>query len=212
MKNIIWFLFFIIVLCGTPCLFAQMSILKENNSVLKKDINLFVNDTISISRSLIQSFSPNPTKAIIYSSFFPGLGQIYNRKYWKLPIIYGGFLGCVYAVIWNNSFYNEYKNCIYFESWKFYKFLEEKNDISKWSINQKEKFINNLKIKKDYYRRYRDLSYIVTIGWHVLFIIDSYVDAQLFNFDISENLSLKMKSFFFTKKNNIFCISTQFNY
>ena len=52
-------------------------------------------------------FKPTPKKAVIYSAIFPGLGQIYNRKYWKLPILYGGFVGFTYAITWNNSYYRD---------------------------------------------------------------------------------------------------------
>ena len=55
-------------------------------------------------------WEPIPRKATIYALMFPGGGQIYNRKYWKLPIVYGGFVGCVYALTWNQSTYSDYKN------------------------------------------------------------------------------------------------------
>ncbi len=59
---------------------------------------------------MVEPFKPNPTKALLYSAIIPGLGQIYNRKYWKLPIIYGGLMGCMYAITWNNKNYEDYSD------------------------------------------------------------------------------------------------------
>ena len=81
----------------------------QDTTPLKK--SLIVNDdTTSLLILENKVFKPNPTKAIIYSAIFPGLGQIYNRKYWKLPIVYGGFLGFSYAIDWNGRYYTDYSN------------------------------------------------------------------------------------------------------
>jgi hypothetical protein len=145
------------------------------------------------------SFKPDPNKAIIYSAIFPGLGQIYNRKYWKLPIVYGGFLGCVYAFTWNGNQYTGYKNA--------YNDFTDKNDATRsweayvpyswgkqeeWDSQRNDYFTRSLQSKKDFYRRNRDLSYIVTVGVYAICMIDAYVDAQLFDFDISPDLTLRL--------------------
>jgi hypothetical protein len=147
-----------------------------------------------------KTFKPDPNKAIIYSAIFPGLGQIYNRKYWKLPIVYGGFLGCIYAITWNGNQYTGYKNA--------YNDFTDKNEASRsweayvpyswgkpeeWDLQRRDYFTRSLQNKKDFYRRNRDLSYIITVGVYVICLIDAYVDAQLFDFDISPDLSLKME-------------------
>ena len=62
----------------------------------------------------MEPFKPNPTKAVIFSAILPGLGQIYNKAYWKLPIVYGGFMGCIYAITWNNRNYKDY-SAAYFD-------------------------------------------------------------------------------------------------
>jgi hypothetical protein len=155
-----------------------------------------------------EEFKPNPTRAVLYSAIFPGLGQLYNRKYWKLPIVYGGFLGCVYAITWNSTQYNGYKNAYNdftdkdpgTNSWEAYVFFSWKResdqykwqDQSTWTSSQATTFTNVLRSKKDYFRRNRDLSYIVTVGVYALCMIDAYVDAQLFDFDISQDLSIRM--------------------
>ncbi len=146
-------------------------------------------------------FKPNPTRAVIYSAIFPGLGQIYNRKYWKLPIVYGGFMGFIYAVTWNNKNYRDYSDAYlhimtddvnnpssWHQSWQ--NFVPRNRDPKDYITNTN--FRNNLKSAKDYYRRYRDLSIILTVAWYFLCMADAYVDAQLFDFDISNDLSLHL--------------------
>ena len=154
--------------------------------------------------STTEAFKPNPTKAIIYSAIFPGLGQIYNRKYWKLPIVYGGFLGCAYAITWNGNQYNGYKNAYNdfadnnpstksWEAYLLYNMRELDADPARWPEANRTWFKNALKNKKDFYRRNRDLSYIITIGAYAICMIDAYVDAQLFDFDINPDLSFRFE-------------------
>lgn len=142
------------------------------------------------------SFSPSPRKAVIYSAIFPGLGQIYNRQYWKLPIIYGGFVGLTYAITWNNGYYRDYleayqhimddnpDNDITWHNMLPYGQTAETTDIP-W-------FTGVLQKRKDHYRYYRDLSIICTVGVYLIAIIDAYVDAQLFDFDMSPDLSMRV--------------------
>jgi hypothetical protein len=155
----------------------------------------------------LKEFKPNPTKAVIYSAVFPGLGQIYNRKYWKLPLVYGGFIGCIYACSWNGSTYTGYKSAFQdfmdsdpnTKSWEAYvnsSIQKLGTDPSKWPESDRNWFGNTfLKNRKDYYRRYRDMSYIFTVAFYAICMIDAYVDAQLFDFDISPDLSLKVEPF-----------------
>ena len=151
------------------------------------------------------AFKPNPTKAVLFA-LVPGLGQIYNRKYWKLPIVYGGLMGCMYAVTWNNKNYKDYSTA-YFDL--MYDVKNNPDNPDKWSNSwqdiakkngyEPEKFItdtrwqDNIKRRKDYFRRYRDLSIIITAGVYAICMIDAYVDAQLFDFDISPDLSMRLE-------------------
>ncbi|MEG2067428.1 MAG: DUF5683 domain-containing protein [Tannerellaceae bacterium] len=143
-------------------------------------------------------FKPNPTKAVLFSAIFPGLGQIYNRKYWKLPLVYGGFMGCIYAVTWNNRNYKDYSlaykdimsdDPMKHPSWQ--NFIPA--GASPESYAKDSQFKERLKRQKDYFRRYRDLSIIITAGLYVLCMVDAYVDAQLFDFDISPDLSMHVE-------------------
>jgi len=161
----------------------------------------------------VKVFVPNSTKAVIYSAIFPGLGQIYNRKYWKLPIVYGGFLGCVYAISWNTTTYNGYRNAYrdvnaYTRatdpdrtalSWVNYLPYSGRDNPDQWLASYGSNFKNTLKNSRDFHRRNRDLSYIVTVGLYALAMIDAYVDAELFEFDISEDLSMRMQPVMFER-------------
>ena len=136
---------------------------------------------------------PNPTKATWLAVVFPGGGQIYNRKYWKLPIIYGGFAGCAYALSWNGKMYKDYA--------KAYLDIMDSNPNTKSYEDllppnaqyNEEQLKNTLKRRKDSFRRFRDLSIFAFIGVYLISIIDAYVDAELSNFDISPDLSMKLE-------------------
>lgn len=151
-----------------------------------------------------EPFKSNPTRAVIYSAVFPGLGQIYNKKYWKLPLVYGGFMGFIYAVSWNNRNYKDYSVAYldimtddpnadpntWHQSWQ--NLIPAANPDPKEWINNAN-FKDNLKRRKDFYRRYRDLSIILTGAWYFICMIDSYIDAELFDFDISPDLSMRVE-------------------
>ena len=158
-------------------------------------------DSLPKPAQIKMEFKPDPKKAVLMA-LVPGLGQIYNRKFWKLPIVYGGLMGCMYAVTWNNRNYQDYSAAYkdimmdaeepnrpveeFHTSWQ--DFLGVGYDPKEWVTNTN--FQTQLKNRKDYYRRYRDLSIIITVGVYALSIIDAYVDAQLFDFDISPDLSM----------------------
>ncbi|MCH5181604.1 MAG: hypothetical protein J1F06_03140 [Prevotellaceae bacterium] len=124
----------------------------------------------------------------------PGAGQIYNRKYWKLPIVYGGFLGCTYALTWNQQMYLDYSQA-YLDIMdgdpttnSFMDMLPPHYDIT----GREEQLKNILKRRKDRYRRYRDMSAFCFVGVYLISVIDAYVDAQLSTFDISPDLSMRL--------------------
>ena len=136
---------------------------------------------------------PNPTKATWLALVIPGGGQIYNRKYWKLPIFYGGFAGCAYAFTWNSKMYKDYSTAYKdamngnMQSSSITDLLPPGYKISETQLKEL------LRKRKDTYRRYRDLSIFAFIGVYLLSVIDAYVDAELSNFDITPDLSLKVK-------------------
>ena len=138
-------------------------------------------------------FNPDPTRAVWMSALFPGLGQVYNRRYWKLPIIVGGFMGLGYGMSWNNGQYQDYS--------KAYMDLLDNDPSSNSYMNffppttkeedlDKSWLTNVMKSRKDYYRRNRDLCIICMVGVYLLCMVDAYVDASLAHFDISPDLSM----------------------
>lgn len=138
-------------------------------------------------------FVPNPTKATWLAVVFPGGGQIYNRKYWKLPIIYGGFAGCAYALNWNGKMYKDYSQA-YLDIMDSNPNTKSYEDLLPPNANYNEEQLKNtLKRRKDTFRRYRDLSIFAFIGVYIISIIDAYIDAELSNFDISPDLSMKVE-------------------
>ena len=136
---------------------------------------------------------PNPTKATWLALVIPGGGQIYNRKYWKLPIFYGGFAGCAYALTWNSKMYKDYSTAYKdamngnMQSSSITDLLPPGYKISETQLKEL------LRKRKDTYRRYRDLNIFAFIGVYLLSVIDAYVDAELSNFDITPDLSMKVE-------------------
>ena len=142
------------------------------------------------------SWRPDPQRALWLALVIPGGGQIYNRKFWKLPIVYGGFMGCIYAMTWNNMMYKDYAQA-YLDlmdddpgTASYNKFLHLGRVIN--STNE-ERYKQIFKKRKDRYRRWRDLSFFVMLGVYAVSVIDAYVDAELSVFDISRDLSLKVR-------------------
>lgn len=138
-------------------------------------------------------FNPDPTRAVWLSALFPGLGQVYNRRYWKLPLIVGGYLGLGYATSWNNQMLKDYTRA--------YADLLDNDPGSNsymdfFAPNVKESDIdknwlqNVMRSRKNYFRRNRDLCIISMVGVYLLAMVDAYVDASLSHFDISPRLSM----------------------
>lgn len=207
MRNGRVILFIFVLLCGcTWAGFAQTEITAKQDTVMVADSTvqavLTAADSLPQPTMKLKEFKPDPNKALLYA-LVPGLGQIYNKKYWKLPLVYGAFMGCMYAITWNNKNYQDYS-----EAYKdiMYDAATNPDDQEKWHQSWQDltsrdpstlindaNFKDQLKRQKDYFRRYRDLSIIITVGVYALSIVDAYVDAQLFDFDISPDLSMRVE-------------------
>lgn len=141
------------------------------------------------------TWRPNPKRAMWLAIVLPGAGQIYNRKYWKLPLVYGGFVGCAYAMRWNNQMYRDYSQA-YMDlmdndpnTQSYNKFLYLGNQIDN---SNKEYYQKLFKNRKDRYRKWRDMSVFAMVGVYLISVVDAYVDASLSEFDISRDLSMKV--------------------
>lgn len=176
-----------------------LRLLSTNNDSLhsRNDSLLLRKDSLKIAKQRNwATWRPNPKRAMWLALVLPGAGQIYNRKYWKLPIVYGGFVGCAYALRWNNQMYRDYSQAYLdlmdddpnTQSYNQFLHLGAKIDDS-----NKARYQKLFKSRKDTYRRWRDLSVFCLIGVYALSVIDAYVDASLSEFDISKDLSLRVE-------------------
>ena len=142
------------------------------------------------------TWHPEAKRAMWMALVLPGAGQIYNRKYWKLPIIYGGFVGCAYAITWNNQMYHDYSQA-YLDimdddpnTQSYNQFLHLGATIDASNIDRYKEIFRK---RKDKFRRWRDMGVFVMIGVYAFSVIDAYVDASLSEFDISDDLTLRVE-------------------
>ena len=144
-------------------------------------------------RQRMKHFTPDPIRAMWLALVFPGGGQIYNRKFWKLPVIYGGFLGCTYALTWNNQMLRDYSQAYLdiMDNNPNTKSYEGMLPIGYDITGKEERFKTIFKNKKDHFRKYRDMSIFAFAGVYLISVIDAYVDAELSTFDISKDLSIR---------------------
>lgn len=175
------------------------SVISAESILSHEDSLRLVASTDSVAKKARRDWAtwrPNPKRALWLALVLPGAGQIYNRKYWKIPIVYGGFVGCIYAMQWNNQMYRDYSQA-YLDimdddpnTQSYNQFLHLGNKIDDTNIERYKKLF---KSRKDRYRRWRDMSFFVLVGVYALSVIDAYVDASLSEFDISKNLSLSVE-------------------
>lgn len=123
----------------------------------------------------------SPKKAALYSAILPGAGQIYTKKYWKVPIVYGGLITSVYFIDENNKQYKNYKEAALLS-------YETGEDQLGYTYSE-------LKTLKEHYRRNRDVSYFSFIGVYILNIVDASVNAHLFSFDVSDDISMNIQPY-----------------
>lgn len=209
-------LMFTAYIFAEPCDSVKTTAL--NDTILQVDDSLFQIEKASlidtISYSLVdtlpvkkqkrdwKTWRPNPKKALWLAIVIPGAGQIYNRKYWKLPIVYGGFVGCAYAMRWNNMMYKDYSQA-YIDltdddpNTKSYERFQQFSN----RITDAKRYQELFKNRKNRFRRWRDLSFFVMCGVYAISIIDAYVDASLSEFDISDDLTMRVAPTIINNKN-----------
>lgn len=179
----------------------------EQNAVLVSDslvdeaaFPITITDTPTPSDfQLPDDYKHSPHKASIYAAVFPGAGQIYNKKYWKVPMLYAGIGGLVYAISFNSSYYDKYRSA-YRDflirdpgNTSYEEFIPPGLGIEDVHGQYAEWFQRALQNKRRYYKRYRDISYIGMAALYLASIIDASVDAHFYDFDISDDLSLRVE-------------------
>lgn len=162
-------------------------------------------DTVPARKEKVKRYTIEPLRSTMYAAALPGLGQIYNRKYWKVPFVYAGFGAMGYFVTVNTKSYNKFIsayqdfNDIVPETDSYISLLDELVGIDPKEYDpvlypkdakpsSTEWVKTTLTNGVDYYRKYRDLSYIGIAAWYILTIIDAHVDASLFDYDITDDL------------------------
>ena len=168
----------------------SLAVAKSYTGSVQKDIRQPGKDSLQIALIPDSIYKPDPKKAIWYSVLCPGLGQLYNRRYWKLPFVGAGVIGVAYAINWNTKYYNAYTNG--------YRDIMDDDPTTKSYLKllppnsnyPESQLVNVLKNRQQSFRRSRDLSYIGAVGVYVICILDAFVDAQLYDFDISSDLSV----------------------
>lgn len=147
---------------------------------------LFTYSLFTEAQIMKQENKHSTKKASIYSALIPGYGQYYNKKYWKIPIVYSCIGTAFYIGKWNQNKYLIYKEAFQFRT-----------DQDESTIDEFENIYSeaNLVTIKNYHRKNRDLAYIICAGLYLLNIIDASVDAHLFNFTINDDVSLNIEPY-----------------
>lgn len=162
-------------------------------------------DSVPVRKERTRGYTIDPIRSTMFAAALPGLGQIYNRKYWKVPFVYAGFGALGYAVTVNTKSYNKFISAyqdftdivpatnsyvdlldglVGLDPTEYDPVLHPLTSDPSTSEWVKTTLLNGV----DYYRKYRDLSYIGIAAWYLLTIIDAHVDASLFDYDITDDL------------------------
>lgn len=164
---------------------AITKLVGQDSLTVSKDDSLVIQSQDTV---LLKSYAAryDPRKALLYAAIVPGLGQIYNKKYWKLPLVYGGFIAIGYGIDFYQKGYNKYKKELFYNLENGY---TEDNDIRPGDYYTTA----NYRRIVDQYKRQRDLMIILMGGMYLLQIVDAHVDAHLKEFDLNPNLQVSIQ-------------------
>ena len=169
-------------------LFLSLSLFAQTDSIVENKPSTFIDTTKKHS----------PTTATILSAACPGLGQIYNKNYWKVPIIYAGFIGLGYGIQYHNNYYQEFKSV--YDSYRanyLDKGITLPSDTTFSVLDASGYYIQNVKDGRDHFRRNRDLCIIGAGTWYILNILEAYVYANLYDFDTDDDLSFRIEPMYY---------------
>lgn len=177
----------LLLLLVSSSLFAQEPLNDSipSNSAYRQDSIIGFRELTELeSVETLEMFYENhdPNKAALYSAILPGLGQAYNKKYWKIPVVWAGIAGFAYFIDWNNDQYQFYRRNLIYET-------EQNPNFT----NETPLEASNLKSARDNYRRNRDQLVIFGVMFYLLNIVDAHVDAHLIEFDVNKDLSVQIK-------------------
>lgn len=189
----IFFLFSYNIVLAQEVKTDSLYFIPESNDSAKQTIQFIARKKLAS-----DDYKPDPIRVLWMGAIIPGYGQILNRSYWKLPIVYGGFVGCAYAITLNSNRYETYKLA--------YKDISDNNENTNsfldilpegYTVDNYPGGLTGLEANLlsfyEQYRRNRDLSIILSVAYYGLTLVEAYVDAQLFDFDISTDLSMHIR-------------------
>lgn len=191
----------ILIVCACLCTLPSLRAQEYADSLIIVESDTTVQIQVPMEEPM-RVFNPDPTRATWLSVLCPGLGQLYNRRYWKLPIVVGAYMGLIYATSWNNTMLTDYTTA--------YNDLMDNDPDTKSYMNFFAPGVTEAQLnqswlertfqsRKNYFRRNRDLCIVGMIGVYLVAILDAYVDASLAHFDISPDLSLEWSPAFFNE-------------
>lgn len=154
---------------------------QRQDSLIMETEQMIIDHTADSARIRAHRARYNPRKALLYSAIFPGLGQVYNRKYWKVPLVYGGIVGIGIALDFYVDQYKNYKGQLFY-------ILENNSQQSQQGFTEAQ-----LRPAIDRARRERDFMLILMGGMYILQMIDAHVDAHLKEFDINPSLQVRLR-------------------
>ena len=168
--------------------------------------NIIAQDSVAIPAPVKKNHKFIPMKATMLAAAFPGLGQIYNRKYWKIPLVYAGFGGVGYGVVFNTKMFNKFTKAYQDftdkipETDSYVDVIRSANPETYDPVLHPDTYKpseaswvkDQLLLRVDYYKKYRDLSFIGIGAWYLFSILDANVDASLSDYDINQNLTLSL--------------------
>lgn len=196
MKQLFSILFCVTFFCFANAVFAQQpdSVKFQNLSFGKDSLVMDVGDTQvdttggetkkrSFVYRLFKEDYPNPNKALFLSLAIPGGGQFYNKRWWKVPIVYAGYAALIYSAQYNRSNYRDLRDAVIAE-------YEQEEPIHKFShLNLS---VNDLERLRDQFDKRKQLSYIGLFALHLVQTAEAFVDCHLKTFDVSDDLSMKI--------------------
>ncbi|HEU5289509.1 MAG TPA: DUF5683 domain-containing protein [Cyclobacteriaceae bacterium] len=170
----------VLTLCLLSLVLCSVAQKKSRKRDAIADTAKYVPDTVAL-KSYATRYDPR--KAIMYAAVLPGLGQVYNKKYWKLPLVYGGFIGFGYGISVYHEAYTKYKADLF-------DVLESTDPlpVSPDGLNEAQ-----LRKQVDKMRRERDFMIILMAGMYLLQMVDAHVDAHLKEFDLNPNLHVRLQ-------------------
>ncbi|HEY9047787.1 MAG TPA: DUF5683 domain-containing protein [Ohtaekwangia sp.] len=175
----------LIVLSIVTLLFAASLHAQDNNKVVTESDSLIVESQDTV---LLKSYATryNPRKALLYAAIVPGLGQIYNKKYWKLPLVYGGFVGIGMAINFYNNLYRQYKADLFYNLENGYENDTDRRPGDNFTTK-------SYRVAVDRSKRSRDFWIIMMGAMYILQMVDAHVDAHLKEFDLNPQLRVSIE-------------------